>query len=630
MLTASKIQDLHDQARSARRLVLEAVHYARAGHVGGPLSQADILALLYFHVLRIDPARPDWADRDRFVLSKGHGAIGLYAILALRGYYPVGELTTFDRLDSRLQCHPDSTRLPGLDFSTGSLGQGLSAGVGMALGARLLNKDFRTYVLLGDGECQEGQIWEAAQVAARYRVDNLVAILDYNRLQQFGWRDGACEALPLTEPAAKFAAFGWEVFEVDGHRCDELQEALERARKTSGKPTLIVANTVKGKGVSFIEGNPEWHSKVPSDVELGRALAELGGDATIFPATPSGYRAIAPACRTAEPPIVAIPVAQGTRQSMREAFGDTLVRLGETDPRVVVLDADLANSTKTDRFAVAYPGRFFQLGIGEQNMVTLAAGMASVGLIPFTSTFTPFLLHRALDQITVAVAQSGHPVKLGGCYSGIATSRTGKSHQSVEDLAIARAMPGLTVIAPADDREAAQAIAASARYPAPVYLRLNRDGERPVFDTDYQFEIGRCVMLSSGTDLALISTGVQTARAVEAVRTLTTAGLSVYHLHVPTLKPLDAEAIVQAARATGLVVTAEEHSVLGGLGGAVCEILSEQYPVPVKRIGLADVYTESATDEELLDRHGLTAGHMAAAAREWFLEHRTLAATRHA
>lgn len=625
-LTPDTIRHVEDAARAARRLVLQAVRHAGAGHVGGPLSQADILALLYSQELRVDPRRPDWADRDRFVLSKGHGAIGLYAILALRGYFPVGELTTFDRLDSRLQCHPDSTRLPGLDFSTGSLGQGLSAGVGMALGARVLGKDFRTYVLLGDGECQEGQIWEAAQVAARYGVDNLVTILDCNGLQQYGWPSGAGHPAaypePLPEPAARFAAFGWQVFEADGHDLVGLHGAIRRARLVRGKPSLVVARTIKGKGVSFIENNPAWHSKVPSDAELERALVELGGDASIFPAASWGYVAESPVHRPVQGPSEATPLTGGPRQSMRDAFGDALVSLGDADSRVVVLDADLANSTRTDKFAVAHPERFFQLGIGEQNMVTLAAGMASVGLIPFASTFTPFLLHRALDSISVAVAQSGHPVKLVGCYSGITTSRTGKSHQSVGDLAISRSMPGLAVIAPADDREAAQAIAAAANHPIPVYLRMARDGEQAVFDADYQFEIGRCVVLSRGTDLALISTGVQTARAVEAVRTLNARGLTVQHVHVPTLKPLDTEAIVDAARRTGLVVTAEEHSVLGGLGGAVCEVLAERCPVPVKRIGLADVYTESASDAELLDKYGLTPARIASAALEWHRDHR--------
>lgn len=274
------VGELQTVANDIRRHVLRAVHHAGAGHIGGVFSAADMLAALYFATLRIDPHRPLWEDRDRFILSKGHCGIGLYAVLALRGYFPIAELSTFDAIDSRLQGHPDMTKLPGLDMSTGSLGQGLSPGVGMALGARYLTKDFRTWVMLGDGEIQEGQIWEAAFAAARYGLDNLTAILDWNHLQQFGWATAAGYANnarldPVEYPAAKWRAFGWHVIECSGHQIGEFLSACEEAGSVRGRPSMIIADTVKGKGVSFMEHEYTWHSKPISDADLAQALHEL-------------------------------------------------------------------------------------------------------------------------------------------------------------------------------------------------------------------------------------------------------------------------------------------------------------------------------------------------------------------
>ena len=261
----------------ARGLIIDAIHHAGAGHIGGPLSAIDLLIHLYFRTLRIDPARPGWNERDRFILSKGHSSIAIYTALALRGYFPVEELRTFDQIDSRLQGHPDMTRLPGLDMSTGSLGQGLSPGVGMALAARLRGKSFRTWVMLGDGEIQEGQIWEACFTAARYKLDNLTAILDANNLPQFGWPapGGYTREHPYDDPRAKFEAFGWNVVECDGHDHDDIARAFSAAVAHTGQPTCVIAHTIKGKGVSFMEGDFAWHALVPSADQLAAALKEL-------------------------------------------------------------------------------------------------------------------------------------------------------------------------------------------------------------------------------------------------------------------------------------------------------------------------------------------------------------------
>ncbi|MHB8959806.1 MAG: transketolase [Candidatus Limnocylindrales bacterium] len=278
--TAPDLDALRQTARRIRVEVIRSVYHARAGHLGGPLSAADLLAALYFSELRIRPDEPRWVDRDRFVLSKGHSSIGLYAAMALRGYFPVEELLTFDGAHSRLQGHPDMTRLPGLDMSTGSLGMGISAALGMALGARLTGRAVRAFVMLGDGECQEGEVWEAAMAASRHRLDNLVAIVDHNRLQQYGWPgDGPDGRLPPQVPgelAGKWAAFGWRVLEVDGHDMAAILGVLARARQGDGRPVAIIAHTVKGKGVSFMEGHYFWHTRAIKPDEYAQAMRDLG------------------------------------------------------------------------------------------------------------------------------------------------------------------------------------------------------------------------------------------------------------------------------------------------------------------------------------------------------------------
>ena len=278
---ASDINALREAARRIRVEVVRTINTVRVGHMGGSLSEADILAALYFGAMQIRPDQPDWPERDRFTLSKEHASVGLYATLALRGYFPVEELLTFDQADSRLQGHPDMTRLPGLDMSTGSLGMGISAAVGMALAARLAGSPSRTFTLLGDGECQEGSVWEAAMVAARYRLNRLVAIVDHNKLQQFGWQGtGHDDRLPPEEPGelvSKWSAFGWRVLEIDGHDMTQIADALASATsQADDRPVAIIANTIKGKGLSFAEGQYLWHVKIPTPAEFAQAMAELG------------------------------------------------------------------------------------------------------------------------------------------------------------------------------------------------------------------------------------------------------------------------------------------------------------------------------------------------------------------
>jgi transketolase len=303
--------------------------------------------------------------------------------------------------------------------------------------------------------------------------------------------------------------------------------------------------------------------------------------------------------------------------AQRDAFGKKLVELGQANPNIVVLDADLATSTKTIDFADKVPDRFFQMGIAEQNMIGVAAGLATMGFIPFTSTFACFAATRCLDQIRVVVAQPHLNVKIVGAYSGILTGKTGKTHQAVEDIAIFRVMPEMVTVAPVDGREVAQAVEAIAEYQGPVYLRLTRDACPVVVPDDYKFELGKAVKLRTGGDLAFISTGQMSSACVEAADNLAKEGVSTSVLHVPTIKPLDVEAIVAAAEEAGKVVTVEDHSVIGGLGGAVAEVLGEHRPTPMKRMGMQDTFAESGDNQDLLDKYGLALGHIIGVARSF-------------
>jgi len=305
----------------------------------------------------------------------------------------------------------------------------------------------------------------------------------------------------------------------------------------------------------------------------------------------------------------------GQMLAQRDAFGDTLVELIDRDERVYVLDGDLANSTKADIVSRERPDRFLMMGIAEQNMMGVAAGMATCGLVPWLSSFACFIVNRDLDQLRVVVAQPNLPVKLCGAYSGLLTGKTGKTHQDVSDISVMRAMPNMTVLAPADAVEVAACMRVANDLPGPVYVRMTRDPEPVIFPADYQFELGKAVTAREGTDVALISTGAQTPRCLEAADQLAADGVSALVLHLPTIKPLDEDAIVAAAEATGKVVTAEDHTVIGGLGGAVAEVLGEKRPTPMKRIGIRDTFGESADNDDLLAKYGLTSSHVADAAR---------------
>ena len=560
--------ELQKTANEIRKGIVSGVHAAKAGHPGGSLSAADIFTYLYFEEMNVDPKNPKDPDRDRFVLSKGHTAPGLYAALAEKGYFPKEDLLTLRHLGSYLQGHPDMKHIPGVDMSSGSLGQGISAAVGMALGAKLQNKAFRVYTLLGDGEIQEGQVWEAAMFAGAKHLDNLVVIVDNNGLQIDGNVADVNSPYPIDK---KFEAFNFHVINVaDGNDFDQLKAAFDEARTVTGMPTAIITKTVKGKGVSFMENQVGWHGKAPNDEEYAIAMSEVKKIAT------------------------------------RESYGNALVELGAEHDNLIVLDADLAAATKTGVFKKAYPDRHIDCGIAECNMMGIAAGLSTTGIVPFASTFAMFAAGRAFEQVRNSIGYPHLNVKIGATHAGISVGEDGATHQCNEDIALMRTIPGMVILNPADDVEAKACVKAAYEYNGPVYLRFGRLAVPVINDRpDYKFELGKGVVLREGKDVTIVATGLCVSSALEAAEKLAADGIDAKIINIHTIKPLDEELIVAAAKETGKVVTVEEHSVIGGLGSAVCDALAEKCPVPVKKIGVQDVFGESGPAVALLAKYKL-------------------------
>mgnify|MGYP003371767045 CR=1 FL=1 len=569
--------ELMKMANEVRKGAITAVHSAKSGHPGGSLSAADIYTYLYFEEMNVDPKDPKKADRDRFVLSKGHTAPGYYATLANKGFFPVEDLTTLRKVGSYLQGHPDMKHIPGVDMSSGSLGQGISAAVGMAISAKLNDASYRVYTLLGDGEIQEGQVWEAAMLAGHRKLDNLVVIVDNNNLQIDGTVEEVNSPYPIDK---KFEAFNFHVINIDGHDFDAIDAAFKEAREIKGQPTAIIAKTVKGKGVSFMENQVSWHGSAPNDEQYAVAMADLEK----------------------------VGEALCQKIATRESYGNALVELGKKHDNVVVLDADLAAATKTGIFKKAFPERHIDCGIAESNMIGVAAGLATTGMVPFASSFAMFAAGRAFEQVRNSVGYPKLNVKIGATHAGISVGEDGATHQCNEDIALMRTIPGMVVINPADDVEAKAAVEAAYEHVGPVYLRFGRLAVPVINDNpDYKFELGKAVTLREGTDVTIIASGLTVSESLVAAEKLAADGISAEVINMHTIKPLDEEAVIKAAAKTGKIVTAEEHSVIGGLGSAVCDVVAEKAPAKVLKIGVNDTYGESGPAVELIKKYGLDA-----------------------
>jgi transketolase len=574
------------------------------------------MATLFFAEMRFDPRAPGLPDSDRFVLSKGHAAPILYAAWAEAGAFDRKELLSLRTIDSDLEGHP-TPRLPFVDVATGSLGQGICAAVGCALNARRIQSDYRTYALLGDGESAEGSVWEAADVAVMDKLDNLCGITDVNALGQSRatmWRHD------MEEFRRRWTAFGWHAIVVDGHDLSALLDAYAEARATKGRPTMILARTIKGKGVSFVEGKDGWHGRAfKKGEELDRALAELQGQLqAVSPDVDLAREIPKPSVRSrpAETPKAPAQPSYKLAEDVatREAYGTALVKLGQVDSRVVALDADVKNSTFSEAFEKAFPDRFYENFIAEQAMVGAAMGLAARGAIPFPSTFACFLC-RAADFIRMA-AISNVGIKLAGSHAGVSIGEDGPSQMALEDLAMCRAEPNMTVLYPCDAVSTEKLVVLMAYHPGPAYLRTSRPKTKVIYSNDETFRIGGLKVLreSSQDTATVIGAGVTVFEALAAYEELKKSGTSIRVVDLYSVSPVDRDALLAAARATGgCLITVEDHYAAGGIGDAVAAAVADAGFV-VHRLAVREI-PRSGKPAELLERFGISARHVIEAVR---------------
>jgi transketolase len=598
---------LHKMAQRLRRDCLESTAEAGSGHPTSCMSAAEIVSVLFFDEMRFDPRDPTGRDQDVFVLSKGHAAPVLWAALKEAGCID-DDLKTLRRFDSRLEGHP-TPRVPWVRVATGSLGQGLCAGVGMAWARKLDHSEGRVYVLLGDGEAAEGSVWEAAEFASFYGLDNVCAVFDVNRLGQSGPTMYQHDLEPYL---ARLRGFGWEAAPVDGHDVKAVREACARARATKGKPFGIVARTFKGKGVSFLENKDGWHGKaLKKGDELNRALAELGDTSVTLKVEPRRY----PPSRVPAPgePRVSPAYTLGQEVATREAYGTALAALAKTAPQVVALDGDVKNSTFSEKFKEAARERFAEAYIAEQNMVGSALGMSTEGKIPFASTFACFLT-RAYDFIRMAVYSRPSHLVLCGSHAGVSIGEDGPSQMALEDLAMMRALIGTTVLYPSDAVSGERLVETAARTPGIVYIRTSRPKAKVIYDNAEAFEVGGSKTLRSSPKdrVTIVAAGVTVAEALKAHEALARDGVAARVIDLYSVKPVDEATLRKAAEETRGIVTVEDHSACGGIGDAVATAVGGRTRLEI--LAVRDV-PRSGKPEELMKAYGIAAESIMAAAR---------------
>ena len=613
--TRPRIAALRNVATRLRIDSVLATSEAGSGHPTSCASAAEIVAALFFAEMQYDARNPQNPDNDRFILSKGHAAPVLYAAWAEVGYLTRDDLLTLRRLDSVLEGHP-TPRLPFVDIATGSLGQGICAGVGVALNARRIKSDYRTYVLLGDGESAEGSVWEAAEVAAYHRLDSLCGITDVNGLGQSGpsiWNHD------MESYATKWRAFGWNALVVDGHDLSALLDAFERARENRGQPTMILARTVKGKGIPIAEGKSGWHGKAfKKGEELDSVLEAL--ESQTVPEDEPVQAQTAPRPRRDQSRVAASPkkgtvgrpsYKPGDSVATREAYGAALARLGDGDDRIVALDGDVKNSTFSEKFEEKHRDHFFQNFIAEQVMIGSAMGLAARGALPFPSTFAAFL-SRAYDFIRMACISNVN-IKIAGSHAGVSIGEDGPSQMALEDLAMMRAQPNMTVLYPCDATSTERLVELMAYHSGPVYMRTSRPKTPVIYGPDEPFVIGGLKILrESANDTAtVIGAGVTVFEALKAYDQLQKTGVSIRVIDLYSVQPVDAASLVRCARETRRLITVEDHYAAGGLGDAVSSAVASE-GFTVERLCVRDIPC-SGTPEQLVDHFGISASHIVAA-----------------
>ena len=645
------LEELKQAAAEMRAVDLIDIFAAGSGHPGGTLSIMDVAAALYLRVLNHDPKDPSWPLRDRVFWSAGHKAPALYVALGMAGYFPLDDTVLLRQFGARFEGHPNCLKLPGVEVSSGSLGQGLGVAVGNALAGKLAGRHYRVYCIMGDGEQQEGSIWESAMAAGHYKLDNLCGIIDKNDLQIDG---RVSEVMNIDPVAEKYAAFGWNVLEINGHDMGEILSALERAAATPGRPSLVIAHTIKGKGVTFMENQAGWHGIAPDRAKFEKAMTDL-----VTPAVPTERQSAMLAKAQGHAQSAAAKARAGLPQfphdywwnsgntmkvemdPTRMGFGRGLEAAG-ADERVVTVHADISGSIKITDFEAKHPerrNRVFSVGIAEQNMMEVAAGLAKEGLIPVTGTYGVFASGRCWDQIRTTICYSNLNVKIAGAHGGISVGADGATHQALEEISLMAILPNMHVLVPCDSVEAERATHYGLiDLKGPAYIRYAREATPVVTTTDTPFQFGVANIIryrgakprfveafnallstnyaSEGEEVSIIACGPMVPEAMRAAWLLKEEyGIETRIVNVHTVKPLDVAALVRAADETGLVVTAEEHQV-GGFGNIVAGAILEsrqnfEAPLLLHRVGVADCFGLSGKPWELMQWFGLTAEHLA-------------------
>ena len=612
-LSPEQLTALQNVATNLRIDSVRSTSAAGSGHPSSCCSAADIVAALFFYIMRYDPKHPKAPNSDRFILSKGHAAPLLYAAWAEAGLFPKQDLLKLRTLTSDLEGHP-TPRLPFVDMATGSLGQGLPVGVGIALNAKYVDKlDYRTYVVMGDGESVEGSVWEAVEIARQYRLDNLCAIVDVNRL---GQSDPTMLQHDMEGYRARWTGFGWHALIVDGHDLSAIISAFQEASRTKNIPTVLLAKTLKGKGISFIEDHPNWHGKpVPQGADTQKAIDELTQQLKPNGTAPAIARpSAAPAITSAINPLPASPYKVSDSAATREAFGVALEALGAVNPLVVALDADVKNSTYTEKFGKKFPGRFFENFIAEQNMLGAAAGLAACGKVPFVATFAAFFT-RAYDFIRMAAISEAN-IKLVGTHVGVSIGEDGPSQMGLEDIAMMAAQPDITVLYPSDATCMYRLVETAAHHKGMVYLRAGRPKSPVLYGPEERFQIGGSKILrQSATDaLTIIAAGVTLFEALKAYDQLKATGITARVIDLYSIVPIDRPTLLESARATqSRILTVEDHYAHGGLGDAVLGAVGTE-GIKVHKLAVRAI-PHSGKPDELVDHYGIGARSIVEAAK---------------